>query len=182
MEDEHEQAAEQPTPERGEVVSEPARSSLKAWLVSTREQIVEKKTYEMPLPGFGGRLVAVYRAPGEKMMQRIGKRNEHAPDHAKNLLLCCDVLTGCCEDVYATEGDERVSLGPWSPAMVKQHFEIDNPGITTPRSALLAIYATDELHFLIVKHFNTFVERIEDDAPEVVAELGEDSALSTSAS
>lgn len=176
-----EQAAEQPTPAQEEVAPEPAQSSLKAWLVSTREQIAEKKSYEMPLPGFGGRLVAVYRAPGEKMMKRIGKRNEHAPDEAKNLLLCCDVLTECCEDVYATEGGECVSLGPWSPAMVKR-FGIENPEVTTPRRALLAIYCTDELHFRIVKHFNTFVERVEEDAPEVVAELGEGSAPSTPAS
>lgn len=178
---EDEQTDEPRTPVQQEVAPEPAQSSLKAWLVSTREQIAEKKTYELALPGFGGRLIAVYRAPGEKMMQRIGKRNEHTPDHAKNLLLCCDVLTECCEDVYAVDGEERVSLGPWSPAMVRQ-FGIENPGVTTPRSALLAIYSTDELHFLIVKHFNAFVERIEDDAPEVAAELGEDSAPSTPAS
>jgi hypothetical protein len=159
----------------------PGGNSLKAWLVSTREQISEKKTYELALPAFGGRLIAVYRAPGEKMMQRIGKRNEHAPDDAKNLLLCCDVLTECCEDVYATEGGERVSLGPWSPTMVKQ-FGVEAPEVTTARRALLAIYCTDELHFLIVKHFNTFVERIEQDAPEVMGELGEDSAPSISAS
>jgi hypothetical protein len=163
-------AAETETPE-------PGRSSLKAWLSSTREQITEKKTYEMPLPAFGGRLVAVYRAPGEKMMQQIGRRNEHAPDQAKNLLLCCDVLTSCCEDVYATGGDEKVSLGPWSPAMVKQ-FGVDDPEVTTRRRALLAIYSTDELHFLIVKHFNAFVEQIEADSPEVEEELGEDYATS----
>lgn len=157
---------------------EPDGNSLKAWLSSAREQISQKKTYELPLPAFGGRLVAVYRAPGEKMMKRIGKRNEHAPDDAKNLLLSCDVLTECCEDVYATQNDERVSLGPWSPTMVKQ-FGIDAPEVTTPRRALLAIYCTDELHFLIVKHFNAFVEQIEENSPEVVAELGEDSAPST---
>jgi hypothetical protein len=160
---------------------EPDGNSLGAWLSSAREQISQKKTYELPLPAFGGRLVAVYRAPGEKMMKRIGKRNEHAPDDAKNLLLSCDVLTECCEDVYATQGDERVSLGPWSPTMVKQ-FGIDAPEVTTARRALLAIYCTDELHFLIVKHFNTFVEQIEKNSPEVVAELGEGSAPSTSAS
>lgn len=160
-----------------EASPELGRSSLKAWLSSTREQIAEKKTYELPLPGFGGRLVAVYRAPGEKMMQRIGKRNEHTPDQAKNLLLCCDVLTECCEDVYATEGKGKVSLGPWSPAMVKQ-FGIEDTEVTTPRRALLAIYSTDELHFLIVKHFNAFVEQIEADSPEVEGELGEDYATS----
>ncbi len=181
MEDEQ-QTGEQPMPaqQNADALESPG-SSLKAWLSSARERISEKKTYELPLPGFGGRLVAVYRPPGEKMMKRISKRNEHAPDEAKNLLLCCDVLTECCEDVYATEGDERVSLGPWSPTMVKQ-FGVENPEVTTPRRALLAIYCTDELHFLIVKHFNIFVERIEGDSPEVVAELGEDFAPSTSAS
>jgi hypothetical protein len=154
-------------------------SSLKAWLSSTREQIAQKKTYELPLPGFGGRLIAVYRPPGEKMMQRIGKRNEHAPDEAKNLLLCCDVLTACCEDVYALDGAQRVSLGPWSSQMVREHFEVDDPEVMTPRRALLAIYCTDELHFLIVKHFNAFVGQIEEDAPGVVAEMGEDFARST---
>jgi hypothetical protein len=169
------------TPESVIPISPEGGTSLKTWLASTRERIAQKKIYELPLPGFGGRLVAVYRPPGEKMMQRISKRNEHAPDDAKNLLLSCDVLAECCEDVYATQGDERVSLGPWSPAMIK-HFGIESPEVTTPRRALLAIYHTDELHFLIVKHFNTFVEQIEEDSPEVVGELGEDFATSTPAS
>lgn len=178
MEDELVEQPVEHAPEPVEHAPEPGGNSLEAWLTSAREQIAEKKTYELPLPGFGGRLVAVYRPPGEKMMKRIGKRNEHAPDEAKNLLLSCDVLTECCQDVYATQNGERVSLGPWSPTMVKR-FGIENREVTTPRRALLAIYCTDELHFLIVKHFNTLVEQIEEDSPEVVEELGEDSALST---
>lgn len=173
-------AEEHEAPEpHGPVAEEPQApgSSLNAWLSAAREQISEKKTYELALPGFGGRLVAVYRPPGEKMMKKIGARNEKAPTDLRNLLLCCDVLTECCEDVYATQGEERVSLGPWSPEMVKR-FGIENPEVTTPRRALLAIYCTDELHFLIVKHFNAFVEQVEEDAPGVAAELGEDSETS----
>lgn len=179
MEDEQpaaEQAAGQEAPEP---TPTPTRSSLKSWLSSTREQIAEKKTYEIPLPGFAGRLVGVYHPPGEKVMQKVGKRNDKQPDEIKNLLTACDIVTECCDDVYAIDGSERVSLGPWSPQMVRENFEVDNPEITTPRRALLAIYCTDELHFLITKHFNKLVELVEEDAPEVVAELGEDSATST---
>lgn len=176
---EDEQTGEQPTPAQEEVAPEPAQSSLKAWLVSTREQIAEKKTYELPLPGFGDRLIAVYRPPGEKVMRKVGKRNAKAPEEARNLLTVCDILTECCEDIYAVDGEERVSLGPWSAQMIKEHFGVENTAVKTPRQALLAIYSTDELHFLITKHFNTFIEQVEEDAPEVVAELGEDFATST---
>jgi hypothetical protein len=176
---ENEQQQEQPVRETPVQEPEPAQSSLKAWLVSTREQIAEKKSYKLALPGFGDRLIAVYRAPGEKVMQKVGKRNAKAPEEARNLLTVCDILTECCEDIYAVDGEERVSLGPWSGQMVKEHFGVKNQAVSTPRRAMLAIYCTDELHFLITKHFNTFIERVEEDAPEVVAELGEDFETST---
>lgn len=175
MSDEQPIAAEQQVAEQAtnsELAPEPAQlGSIESWLQQRRTELAEQQSYEIPIPGFADRLVGVYHKPPYRELRQIGERNEKmkGPEWLRELYGACDTLILCCDDIYATDGEQRVSLGPWSIQTIGR-FGVSGPEITSARIAMLQLYKGNEL--MLVKHSAELFEASNGEA-EIEAEEDE---------
>jgi hypothetical protein len=137
--------------------------SLAGTLGERRKELVEmrQKTLVLPVPGYEGLLFARYRPLPYEDLRRIQLRHEGiGKDPHVEVNAAADMLIEACEDLLvpvagAPEG-EYESLGKtWTPAAVRELFEIDLADGVTTRSAFKAAMADDSTR--IMEHYGRFM-------------------------
>lgn len=155
-----------------ETVGAPAiPDSLGSWLKEKRARLCEKRSYEVPVQGFEGRVVGVYRALSYEEFRRIGSRHEKLPEATQEMYVAADTLIASCERIYA-KGDDGTTaeLPKWGVELART-FGVENPAVNTPRRAVLAIFDGAEMNLIL--HFGSLMEQQQAVEEAVDEELGE---------
>lgn len=145
--------------------------SLRSWLKERRTELCAKRSYEVPVQGFAGRVVGVYRGLSYEEFRRIGARHEKLPEATQELYIAADTLIASCEQIYATGDDGTTAVLPKWGVELARTFGIDNPEINTGRRAVLAIFKGAEMNLII--HFGALMKQTQATEGTVDEELGE---------
>lgn len=145
--------------------------SLGSWLKDKRAQLCEKRSYEVPVQGFEGRVVGVYQALSYEQFRRIGARHEKLPEALQELYIAADTLVASCERIYAKGDDGTTAELPKWGVDLAHTFGIENPEVNTPRRAVLAIFDGAEMNLIL--HFGALMEQRQAAGEAVDEELGE---------
>jgi hypothetical protein len=154
-----------------ETVAAPISDSLGAWLKERRAQLAAKRSYEVPVHGFDGRVIGVYRALSYEEFRRIGSRHEKLPEATQELYVAADTLIASCERIYARGDDGTTADLPMWGVELARTFGIDNPDVNTPRRAVLAIFDGAEMNLIL--HFGSLMAQRQAIEEAVDGELGE---------
>lgn len=152
--------------------------SLQSFLQNRRASLQKRESFEVPVPGYDGRVIGVYHPLSLKENLIIGERHDNKPTYEQALYISADTLVSSCERVYAIgEDGTTAELGRWGVELAKK-FGIDDANVTTARQAILAIFQGSET--LLVEHCAAVNEASKGINPKIDDELSGESEAVTS--
>ena len=151
--------------------------SFESFLQTRRASLQKKESFEVPVPGFDGRVIGVYHPLSLKESLTIGQRHENASTYDMALYISADTLITSCERIYGIgEDGSTAELGRWGVSLAKK-FGIDDPNVDTARKALLAIFQGSE--DLMVEHCAAVVEQAKAGTTKADEQLAGESVAAT---
>lgn len=150
-------------PSNGEALDR--SNSLRSWLQDARRQAQSRKTIDLPIPRFKGRLWCTFRAIDDGMeMRSISKRHERMGDQdLANLYIAADTLIAACMDTFVLKGEEKISLGLKLGLPLHAYLALtDETGVLLPaendRQAAFQIFDSTTLLLLTADSYGAFMQ------------------------
>lgn len=155
----------------------PNGSSLLSGLRAKRAAISEERKLELPIPGYGGELVARYKwIEFEEINKLVKKAEKRSQDPLVDVKLAADVLVRMCEEVLIEVDGKLVPLGEAVREFDGETIDYTDPRLAeavgvagdlperpTARESLIAIFGNK---FALVQHSNEVTEWARESEPE----------------